>query len=459
MLSVQLLDHLLTLAGEAPAHGGVEFVGSDPVLPSPLRIGEAGAAVIGATALMAARLWQLKTGRTQHVRVEVDAAAAAMRSSRYLQIEGAESRRPAGGGGLGVYRTRDGRWVYFQRLFPHHRQRIFSTVLGCSEQEEAIAAAVQTWDGQALEEAVIAAGASGGMVRSAAEWQAHDQAKALAGLPLMEVMRIGPGAAQRLPDGERPLSGIRVLDLTRVLAGPTCARTLAEHGADVLRVGTPQLPDNEGMLRDTGFGKRSAALDLSTVADAATLRTLIGGADVFCQGYRPGALAARGFSAEEVAKLRPGIVYVSISAFGPAGPWRNRRGFDSVVQAVSGIADEHTSDGRPRFAPANPLDYTAGYLAAFGAIVALGRRAREGGSYHVRVSLALAGQWLGSVPRVSATGVATELPAERLEQLMMVSDTPFGRLRHLAPVARMSETQPHWDKPSVPLDHDAPEWR
>ena len=162
---------------------------------------------------------------------------------------------------------------------------------------------------------------------------------------------------------------------------------------------------------------------------------------------------------EDVAKRRPGIVYVSISAFSHTGPWRNRRGFDSVVQAVSGIADEHTRDGRPRFAPANPLDYTAGYLAAFGTMVALGRRAREGGSYHVRVSLAQAGRWLASVPRVSANNVAADLPAERLDQLTMVSETPFGRLRHLAPVAHMSETQPRWDKPSVPLDHDPPEWR
>jgi crotonobetainyl-CoA:carnitine CoA-transferase CaiB-like acyl-CoA transferase len=154
------------------------------------------------------------------------------------------------------------------------------------------------------------------------------------------------------------LSSIRVLDLTRVLAGPTCARTLAEHGADALRVGTPRWPDDEALLRDTGHGKRSTALDLATPEDAARLRELVRGADVFSQGYRPGAVAGLGFGLTEVAALRPGIVYVQLvlsaghrvrpaSAFGHQGPWAPRRGFDSIVQAASGIVDEHAVNGTP----------------------------------------------------------------------------------------------------------------
>ena len=455
----QLLDDLLATVSEPPAGGVVTFAGRDPILPSPLPIGAAGAAVIGATALMAARLWARKTGRQQQISVDVDAAAAAMRSSRYLRLESAEPRR-LGGGGLGVYQTRDARWVYFQRLFAHHRERIFA-VLQCAGEEEAITSAVRQWDGLALEEAVIAAGASGGMVRTAAEWQAHPPAAALRDLPRLAVLRVGDAPPAPLTNGPRPLSGVRVLDVTRVLAGPTCARTLAEHGADVLRVGSPNLPDNEQMMRDTGFGKRSTALDLASPEQCRQLEHLVEGADVFAQGYRPGAIAARGFSVDEVVARRPGIVYVSISAFGHTGPWHARRGFDSVVQAVSGIAQDHAVDGRPRFAPANPLDYTTGYLAAFGVLVALQRRASQGGSYHVRVSLAQAGRWLAALPRVDAAAVAacpTELPAERLAALTMVSETPFGRLRHLAPAAQLSETPAHWDRPSVPLDHDRPEW-
>ena len=469
-----MLSSIFELLGEPEVRADeVAFTGADPVLPSPLRLGEAGAATIAASAVLAARLWASRTGRTQGVAIEIDAAAAAMRSSRYLRVEGAEGRRPGVVGAprsevspasavgrprLGVYRTRDERWIYFQRLFPHHRERLLS-VLRCNEDEGEIERAVAEWDGLALEEAVIASGASCGLVRSYAEWSEHSHAQALAELPLLEVVKIGKSAVEPLAwDPSRPLEGVRVLDLTRVLAGPTCARTLAEHGADVLRIGTLRWPDNELMMRDTGFGKRSAALDLEDPAQADVLRGLLNGADVFSQGYRPGALARRGLSPEEVAAARPGIVYVSISAFGHRGPWHARRGFDSVVQSVTGIALEHAIEARPRFAPANPLDYMTGYLAAAGAIAALRRRAHEGGSYLVRVSLAQTGRWLTSLPRVDAAGVAPDLPRERLDALMEVTETPFGRLRHLAPVAQMSATPARWERPSVPLDHDAPEW-
>src|SRR5207247_1997218 len=143
--------------------------------------------------------------------------------------------------------------------------------------------------------------------------------------------------------------------------------------------------------------------------------------------------------------LRPGIVYVTISAFGHEGPWRNRRGFDSVVQSVSGIADEATSDGRPRFLPANPLDYTTGYLAAFSVMTALARRTREGGSWHVRLSLAQTGRWLAGLSRADGwQDRPAELPQERLDELMTVTDTPFGPLKHFKPVAQLSETPGRW---------------
>ncbi|HEV7663598.1 MAG TPA: CoA transferase, partial [Chloroflexota bacterium] len=439
MAAGALLDDLLRAAERPPGADTVQFTGADPVLPSRFPLGEAGAATIAAAALQAARLWQHRTGQTQQVSVDIDAAAAAMRSSRYLRIEspadGTNPRPPrAGGGGLGIYPTADGRWMYYQRLFPHHRARQANVLQTAPDDEAAIAAATATWTGTELEDAIVERGACAAMVRSADEWAAHGQGRALATLPLFEVLRFGHSQPEPLPAADRPLGGIRVLDLTRVLAGPTCARTLAEHGADVLRIGTLALPDNEAMMHDTGHGKRSAALDLTSAEGIARLRTLIGGADVFAQGYRPGSLASRGFGPLEVAALRPGIVYVTISAFGHTGPWRDRRGFDSVVQAASGIADDSAIDGVPRFAPANPLDYMTGYLAAFGVMVALARRAEEGGSYLVRVSLAQTGRWLSSLPRLEPSLAAAEpadLPPERLASLMMTTETPFGRLRHL----------------------------
>jgi crotonobetainyl-CoA:carnitine CoA-transferase CaiB-like acyl-CoA transferase len=463
MTSRELLDQILSVVAEPPSAGDVQLTGSDPILPSPLRIGEAGAATIGAAGLAAARLWELRGGRHQTLRIDVDAAAAAMRSGRYCRVESeapqqlADFRPRATRGGVGVYPTRDGRWMYLHRAFAHHRERICS-VLECADDETDIAAAVKGWDALALEDAVVGAGACAAVVRDAVEWRTLGQAQALEDLPLLEIDRVGDAPARSPRLAERPLSGVRVLDLTRVLAGPTCGRTLAEHGAEVLRVGTPRWPDDAAMMRDTGHGKRSTALDLTTAEDAARLRELVRGADVFVQGYRPGAVAGLGFGVEDVLALRPGIVYVQLSAFSHRGPWSSRRGFDSIVQAHSGIADEHAVEGVPRFAPANPLDYMTGYLAAFGAIVALARQARGGGSYRVRLSLAQTGRWLAGLPRVAFDGVSADLPAERLEALMMTSDTPFGRLRHLAPVAQLSETPGRWERPSVPLEHDPPEW-
>jgi crotonobetainyl-CoA:carnitine CoA-transferase CaiB-like acyl-CoA transferase len=463
MTSLELLDQVLSVVGEAPAGSDVELTGADPILPSPLRLGEAGAATIAAAGLAATRLWELRGGRPQAVRVDVDAAAAAMRSSRYVRVETeapqqlADFRPRATRGGLGVYPTRDGRWMYLHRAFAHHRARICS-VLECADDETDIAAAVKGWDALPLEDAVVGAGACAAVVRAAAEWRTFEQAQAIEDLPLLEIDRIGDAPPRPRDSTARPLTGMRVLDLTRVLAGPTCGRTLAEHGAEVLRVGTPRWPDDVAMLRDTGHGKRSTALDLTTPEDAARLRELVRGADVFVQGYRPGAVAGLGFGIEDVMALRPGVVYVQLSAFSHRGPWSSRRGFDSIVQAHSGIADEHAVEGVPRFVPANPLDYMTGYLAAFGAIVALARQVRAGGSYRVTLSLAQTGRWLAGLPRVASDGVAADLPAERLEALMMTSDTPFGRLRHLAPVAQLSETPGRWDRPAVPLEHDPPEW-
>lgn len=461
------LEELMQAAGEPSARDLVEFHGTDPVFPTPMRLGGLGAATIGASAVQAARLWQIRTGRMQSVRVDVDAAAIAMRASRYIKLEVApgETARIATGrtsvGGLQTFfRTKDERWIYLQRLFEHHRIATAS-VLHCPDENEPLANAIAQWNAFELEDAIVKAGATCAVVRSYDEWAQHEQGKALAKLPLLEVTKIGVSAPEPLPPGDRPLSGVKVLDVTRVLAGPTSGRTLAEHGAEVLRIGTPRYPDNELMMRDTGHGKRSAVVDLATPEGAETLRALAKDAHVFAQGYRPGTIAARGFGPDDLMAMRPGIIYVTLSAFGHEGPWRERRGFDSVVQAASGIADECGNENGPRSAPANPLDYATGYMAAFGVMVALGRRAREGGSYMVRVSLAQTGRWLANMQRSTPEEYSqrpAELPQERMDELMMSRDTPFGRLRYFAPCAQLGETPGHWDRPTVPLDNDPPVW-
>jgi crotonobetainyl-CoA:carnitine CoA-transferase CaiB-like acyl-CoA transferase len=332
--------------------------------------------------------------------------------------------------------------------------------MGCEETRESMAAAVATWKAQDLEDALNAAGLPAGMVRPREEWLAHPHARAVAELPLLEIVRIGDSAPEPFSDGDRPLSGVRVLDLTRVIAGPEGGRTLASHGADVLLVTSPHLANLPSHVIDFGLGKRSASLDLRRAADADRLRALIARADVFAQSYRPGALARLGFAPEEVARLRPGIIYVTLSAYGHAGPWRERRGFETLIQSVSGLAHEQGFGGglgRPLHLPAQVVDHATGYLAALGALIALARRAREGGSYLVRVSLVQTGRWVDALGRVAGRHMTDQTAAD-VGDLLATCESPFGRLTHVMPTAQLSETAPFWASPPVPAGTHEADW-
>src|SRR5437773_2274121 len=262
----------------------------DPILPTPFRIGETSAAALAAVGLAVSDLWSVRTGRHEEVAVDARQATASLRSGHYMKLDGAPvstERNTV----MGVYPAKNGRWSYLHCNFPNHRAAALS-VLGVPEDREAVSQAVAKWDALELEEALVAARGAGGMVRTMAEWAQHPQAAAVASLPLMEIVKIGESPPEKLPDGDRPLSGIRVLDLTRVLAGPTCARTLAEHGADVLKISAAHLPNLGYQEYDTGHGKLSAHLDLREPEDVETLRGLVRDADVFSQGYRPGGRGA-----------------------------------------------------------------------------------------------------------------------------------------------------------------------
>jgi crotonobetainyl-CoA:carnitine CoA-transferase CaiB-like acyl-CoA transferase len=458
------LAQLLSLADlPREATERVDIAGADPVLATRFPCAGAGAAAIAAAASAAAELHALRCGRPpQRVSVDSRAAVAALRSSRLLRIEGAPPRDifdPVSG----FYPTRDGRSVMLHCNFPNHRAAALA-VLGveANTTRERVAAAVGSWEGLALEDAIHEARGCAALVRSRDEWLRRPQAAAVAGLPLLTIERIGDAPPEPLPAAERPLTGVRVLDLTRVLAGPTGARALAEHGADVLKVSGAHLPSARDMDIDTGLGKLSTFLDLRQTKEAAILSGLIGDgrADIFVGGYRPGALARKGFGAEALAALRPGIVLVELSAWGGAGPWSARRGFDTIVQCASGMALIE-GKGTPRLMPVSALDYVSGYLMALGAMAALLRRGREGGSWRVTVSLARTGQWLfdlGLLAESAIAGLPRELPEAEVAALSQETRSPMGLIRHLAPAARMSETPPRWARPPVPLGHDAPEW-
>jgi crotonobetainyl-CoA:carnitine CoA-transferase CaiB-like acyl-CoA transferase len=437
----------------------VVLTGADPVLPSSFKVGLAAQSAIAAAGLAAADLWRLRAGRRQSVAVDMRHAAAEFRSERYLRIDG----RPAPelwDKIAGIYRCGDGGWIRLHTNFPHHRDGILS-LLGCAYEREAVQKALDRRGAREFEEEAVRAGMVVAALRSFAEWDAHPQGIAVAGEPLVAIEQIGEAPVLALPRAERPLSGIRALDLTRIIAGPVSGRCLAAHGAEVLLVTARHLPSVEPLVIDTGRGKRSAFLDLREAQDKARLRQLLGKADIFVQGYRPGAIAALGFGPEEATSIRPGLVYVSLAAYGHAGPWSGRRGFDSLVQTAAGFNDAEAraaGTDTPKPLPAQALDHAAGYLMAFGAMAALARRARRGGSWHVRVSLARTALWLRQLGRIENGFACPDSALGDIADLIEEMPSGFGRLGTVRHAAILSETPARWARPCVPLGSDAAEW-
>ncbi len=462
MTSIQprtALSEIWTLGGgEASALDRVDLTGDEPALPSSFAVGTIAQATIAASALAAAEVWRQRTGRAQDVAVDMRHAAIEFRSERYLSVEGENHRSfdPL----FGVYRAGDGRFVRIHTNFAHHREGMLA-MLGAENTRESVAKAIAGWNGQAFEDEAVARGLVATMTRTPEEWQAHPQGRALATLPVLEVSRIGDAQPRQRTAGARPLSGIRVLDLTRVIAGPVCGRTLAGHGADVLAVAGPELPFAHQLVMDNGRGKLQTFLELTNAADRATLAGLVRGADVFVQGFRPGAISGKGFSPEQVAALNPGIVCVSLSAYGHAGPWAGRRGFDSLVQNANGLnMAEAAAAGQdaPKELPAQALDHASGFLMATGAMMALKRQAEEGGSWLVRVSLAQTGDWLTRLGRMPNGLAGAELTQGDIARQLEVSDSGFGRLTAVRHSGRLSETPAWFARPSMPLGSHAAVW-
>ena len=246
-----------------------------------------------------------------------------------------------------------------------------------------------------------------------------------------------------------------------MIAGPVAGRTLAVHGADVLLISGPDLPAIPWLTIDTGRGKLTSFVELRSEQGRGALRDLLAGADIFSQGYRPRALASLDFSPEDVADISPGIVCVSLSAYGHAGPWAERRGFDSLVQTSTGF---NHAEGQaagvegPKELPAQMLDHATGYLMAFGAMMAKARQSREGGSWHVRVSLAQTGRWLWNLGRV-ADGFKTEdLKGDVVGPLVEEMPSGFGPLRAVSHSALLSRTPAFWARPAMPLGSHLPQW-
>jgi len=437
----------------------VALTGAEPVLPSSFAVGTAAQASIAASALAAAELDRVRTGREQSVSVDMRHAAVEFRSERYLRVDGGPAPE-LWDSIAGTYRCGDGRWVRLHTNFPHHREGVLA-ILGCAGERAAVAEALKGWKAEDFEQRAAEARLVVTAMRSFAEWDAHPQGQAVAVLPVMSLEKIGEAEPLSLPPGERPLSGVRVLDLTRIIAGPVGGRTLAAHGADVLLVTAPHLPSIAPLVIDTGRGKRTAQLDLRAPSDKARFAALLQDAHVLVQGYRPGGIEALGFGPEQAAAIRPGIIYVTLSAYGHEGPWAGRRGFDSLVQTASGLnvaeAEAAGIDG-PKPLPAQALDHASGYLMAYGAMAALARQIQEGGSWHVRVSLAQTGRWLRGLGRIEGGFSAPDPGQAEIADLLEDSESGFGRLTAVRHAGLLSETPPRWERPSMPLGSHKAVW-
>ena len=447
---------LLDAVGVVPANGVSAVIhGRDPVLPSAFRVGELAAAALGALGVTVASLWHDRTGAAQEVAIDVRRAAAAVSAHRHQRLDGSPILSVPWKVINGSYRCADGRWIELCAPFPHLIQGTLD-VLGCPNSDDGIAAAVAGWDSRSLEDALARRGQCGAVARTLEEWRSHPQGRAVASLGPVSVERIGDSRAGDPPPGPAPLSGIRVLDLTRALAGPTHGRHLADLGAEVLLLTSPHLPNARDALIETSHGKRSALLDLDAPDGPVTLERLAQGADVFADSYRGGALEARGFGAERLVGMRPGIVRVSITCYGDVGDWRERRGFEPIAQAATGLSVAAGDGGVPGSLPGTVCDYLTGCLAALGTVAALRRRTRVGGSYRVGASLVQTAMWVADAGADLDPAAAAGLGD--LGPWMVRHETGFGALQHLLPPFDLPATPMHWSRAAMPPGTDPPEW-
>ena len=453
-----VLENIWKMGGlPKEALAAATLTGEDPVFPSSFAVGTAAQTSVAAAALAACELGHVRGQARQSV--SVDMAHAAVECTNWFSLDG---RVPEGWDKFsGLYRCQDG-WVRIHTNFLHHREgalRLMGLDPATATREQA-EACMTDWRALAFEDAASHAGLVVAAVRTFEEWDVHAQGRAVAAQPLMHFEKIGEAPPLKLPallPGEPPLSRLRVLDLTRILAGPMCGRALAAYGADVLLVNSPNLPNIEA-IADTSRGKLSCHIDLRTPAGQAGLNALTPQAHVFVQGYRPGSLARLGQGAAEIAQKRPGIVCVSLSAYSEQGPWSQRRGFDSLVQTATGFNHaemQASGTAAPQPMPMQILDCATGHLMAFAASAALMKQQQEGGSWHVRLSLAQTGHWLRGLGRINS-GFSASRPDRK--RYLETSMSGFGELVAVRHAAVLSATPARYLRPSSPPGSHPPVW-
>jgi len=460
------IDDLLSAIGVARADTGgvITLSGADPVVPGRHRFGLACASALAAQGAAVAAVWRQRSGEGQDVSVDLARAAVpGLRTIYHIRQNGyphpipPKALHPL----VDFYRTRDDRRIFILRA-TNYVETLLQTLdlLDCAFAPSSMARAIAGWNGFELEEALNERRLVGVVARRREEWLAHPQGARLASMPPVMVERTAHGAPRPFVPGSRPLAGIRVLDLTHVLAGPIVTRTLAEQGAEVLHVSPPHRQDPVRGAIDTGLGKRQAYLDLRNPADLERALELAAGADILVDSWRPGTLARFGLTPERLAAVNPDLIRVSVSCYGAGGPWAGWGGYEPCGQVACGLAIDEGSEDEPRLASTGTLnDYLTAYLGAAGAIGALLQRARYGGGYRVEVSLTRSSMWVQALGRLPETqwDQIERLPEPRPEDFDE-HDSVFGRIRVARPATEFTRTPARWDRMPEPFGASLAAW-
>jgi crotonobetainyl-CoA:carnitine CoA-transferase CaiB-like acyl-CoA transferase len=465
--TIDNLNDLLTQVGlsSAATGGTTNFIGEDPILPAVHRMGACLGVPMMAAAVAAVALHRLRDGPVQDLELDLRQAVHAINPGAFWRptLNGEMAPHPLLLDNpflVTPYLTADGRFVMASAVYPHLVAK-WCRFLDVPPDGKKVASAIRRWNAMDLESAANALGLPVSIVRTPAEWQAHQQGALLDGLPVIGLERIGDGPPWSFVPSERPFDGIRVLSFTHAVAGPTVGRTLAEQGADVLCGTRPNDYEHEFIYAEANVGSRSAYLDLDTPSGMANATRLLAGTDVLVNNHRLGCLESRGLEPRRLALEHPGIVCVSVTCYGSEGPWASRGGFDMNGSAASGLMTIEGSEDEPRL-PVTSLinDYITGYMGAVGAIAALAKRATEGGSWHVTVSLTRTAMWCGSLGLVDPALAGSDDEHSIREPVAYDAPSPFGDVHMLAPPVRFSSTEPGWTSPIlVPRGSSLPEWR
>jgi hypothetical protein len=461
-----LVELWVALGGDRALLERVRIIGPPATLPSVFDVTGMATASVAAALLAVAERVGATGAPVPDIAVDQRHVALAFACEREVRPVG-WTLPPLWDALAGDYGTQDG-WIRLHTNYAHHRAAALRALdLPEGAGRDDVVAAVARRRGDELEQAVVDAGGCAAVERSLEAWREHAQGRALASEALVIRSASGdprghPAATAAGPiERVRPLAGVRVLDLTRVIAGPVATRFLAAFGADVLRIDPVAFAEVPLLLIESTAGKRTAALDLRTDEGCAALDRLLAGADVLVSGYRPDALSGLGFGLDVVHERHPRLVTATIDAYGWSGPWAGRRGFDSLVQMSAGITDAGrrvVGGERPFPLPVQALDHATGYLAAAAVVRALTDQAEGSGTVATRCSLARTARWL------TDAGVDAELldvpaiPGADRDRFVERADTAWGPVDRVRPIGDLDDVPARWVLPPGPLGASDAAW-